>query len=121
MNTHLAEHFRSLAASIGKTNPRMVVFPFSPHAVPVPGGTGWHGSAALAVRHRPSFLTLPPCSPELNPLEHVWHCLQANGLAISVFGSHKTSVNACCTAWNRFANDPETATSLTPRPWAQVT
>ena len=59
-------------------------------------------------------------SPELNPVENVWAYLRANWLAISVFDSYDAIVDACCTAWNRFANDPNTITSITTRSWAQV-
>ena len=46
--------------------------------------------------------------------------LRANWLAISVFDSYDAIVDACCTAWNRFANDPNTVTSITTISWAQV-
>ena len=120
MNAHLAEISRSVAAFVGKTIPRMVLFPSSPHAVLVLDGAGWHGSAALVVPDNLSLLTLPPYSPELNPVENVWHYLRANWLAISVFDSYDAILDACCTAWNRFANDPKTVTSITERSWAQV-
>ena len=106
MNAHLAEISRSVAPGA--------------HAVLVLDGAGWHGSAALVVPDNLSLLTLPPYSPELNPVENVWHYLRANWLAISVFDSYDAILNACCTAWNRFANDPKTVTSITERSWAQV-
>lgn len=40
--------------------------------------------------------------------------------AITVFDGYDAIVDACCTAWNFFANDPETVTSITSRSWAQV-
>jgi transposase len=106
MNAHLAEISRSVAPGA--------------HAVLVLDGAGWHGSAALVVPDNLSLLTLPPYSPELNPVENVWHYLRANWLAISVFDSYDAILDACCTAWNRFANDPKTVTSITERSWAQV-
>ena len=42
-------------------------------------------------------------SPELNPVENVWQYLRANWLAISVFETCEAFVEACGTAWNRFA------------------
>jgi len=108
MNAHLAEISRSVAPGAHA------------HAVLVLDGAGWHGSAALVVPDNLSLLTLPPYSPELNPVENVWHYLRANWLAISVFDSYDAILDACCTAWNRFANDPKTVTSITERSWAQV-
>jgi transposase len=77
-------------------------------------------SAALIVADNLSLLTLPPDSPELNPVENVWYYLRANWLAIRVFDSCDAILDACCTAWNHFANNPKTVTSITERPWAQV-
>ena len=67
-----------------------------------------------------SLLTLPPDSPELNPVENVWAYLRANKLAISVLDSYDDIVDACCKAWNFFANDPKAIASITSRSWAQV-
>ena len=50
-----------------------------------------------------SLVLLPPYSPELNPVENVWQYLRANWLAISVFDDYDAIVDACCAAWNRFA------------------
>ena len=87
------------------------------HAVRVLDGAGWHRSKTLAV---PDNVSLPPYSPELNPVENVWQFLRANWLAISVFDDYAAIVDACCLAWNRFADDPKTVTSITDRQWAQV-
>ena len=106
MNAHLAEIARNVTPGA--------------HAVLILDGAGWHGSAALEVPDNLSLLTLPPYSPELNPVENVWAYLRANKLAISVFESYDEIVDACCKAWNFFANDPVAIASITSRTWAQV-
>ena len=106
MSAHLAEISRSVAPGA--------------HGLLILDGAGWHGSNDLVIPDNLSLLTLPPYSPELNPVENVWQYLRANWLAISVFDSYDTIVDACCSAWNRFANDPVTVTSITTRSWAQV-
>jgi len=106
MNAHLAEISRSVTPGA--------------HAVLVLDGAGWHGSAALVIPDNLSLLTLPPYSPELNPVENVWQYLRANWLAISVFEDYDAILDACCAAWNHFANDPAIITSITARSWAQV-
>ena len=63
---------------------------------------------------------LPPYSPELNPVENVWQYLRANRLAISVFDDYDAIVDACCAAWNRFADQPELISSIASREWATV-
>jgi hypothetical protein len=90
------------------------------HAVLILNGAGWHGANALVIPRNLSLLTLPPYSPELNPVENICQYLRANWLAISLFDSYDAIVDACCAAWNRFAGDPETVTSITSRAWAQV-
>ena len=61
----------------------------------------------------------PPYSL-LNPVENVWAYLRANKLAITVFDTYDDIVDACCNAWNFFANDPEAIASITSRVWAEV-
>ena len=106
MNAHLAEIARMVAPGA--------------HAVRVLDGAGWHSSKTLVVPDNISLLSLPPYSPELNPVENVWQFLRANWLAISVVDDYAAIVDACCLAWNRFADDPKTVTSITDRQWAQV-
>jgi transposase len=105
-NDHLAEIARSVAPGA--------------HAVLVLARSGWHGGQALAVPDTISLLVLPPCSPELNPLENVWPSLPANWLAISVFDDYEAIVDACCWTWNRFADRPVIVSSTTSRQWAEV-
>lgn len=35
-------------------------------------GAGWHKSQTMAIPENLHLLNLPPYSPELNPVEHVW-------------------------------------------------
>ncbi len=67
-----------------------------------------------------TLLPLPPYTPELNPIENVWAYLRANRLAISVFENYDDIVARCCEAWNFFANDIETARSVTARDYAKA-
>ena len=106
MNAHLAEIARTVAPGA--------------HAVLELDGAGGHGGKGLVVPDTISLLTLPPYAPELNPVENVWQFLRSNGLAISVFDRYDAIVAACCDAWNHFADDPATVTSITSRPWAAV-
>jgi len=73
MTAHLAEIARTVAPGA--------------HALLILDGSGWHGSTGLAVPDNLSLLTLPPYSPELNPVENVWAYLRANELAITVFNT----------------------------------
>ena len=66
------------------------------------------------------LLTLPPYSPDLNPVENVWACLRANKLAITFFDTYDDIVDTCCNALNFFANNPMAIASITSRTWAEV-
>ena len=44
----------------------------SDHLAMILDGTGWLSSHALKVHENIKLLPLPPCAPELNPVEHLW-------------------------------------------------
>src|SRR5471030_2409779 len=50
-------------------------------------GAGWHQSASLKLAHNLRLLTLPPYSPELNPVEHLWDDLREKSFHNRVFDS----------------------------------
>jgi transposase len=55
------------------------------HAVVVCDGAGWHQRRQqMAVPANVSLLSLPPYSPELNPMENVWDYLRQNKLCAQV-------------------------------------
>ena len=39
---------------------------------------GWHRTQGLVVPSNITLLELPPYSPELNPVERVWHYLRSH-------------------------------------------
>ena len=90
------------------------------HAVLLLDRAGWHIARDLVWPKNLTPILLPSRSPELNPVENVWAYLRANKLAITVFNTYDDIVDACCNAWNFFANDPAAITSITSRTWAQV-
>ena len=90
------------------------------HAILVVDGAGWHSSRDLVVPANITLLTLPPYSPELNPVENIWQFLRQNHLANRVFESYDAIVGACCEAWNALIEIPERVASITSRDWAKV-
>ncbi len=104
MNHHLAEIASQLGADA--------------HALVVLDGAGWHKSHTLLTPDNITLLTLPPYSPELNPVERIWHYLRSHWLANSVFGNLAEIMDACETAWNRFAAEPGLIRSLCAVAWA---
>ena len=112
MNHHLSEISSQVAANA--------------HAVVILDGAGWHRSQALVVPGNITLLELPPpvqargrlYRPELNPVERIWHYLRSHWLANSVFPSLADIMDACETAWNRFAADHALIRSLCAVAWA---
>jgi len=88
------------------------------HAGVILDGAGWHRSQGLVVPGNITLLTLPPCSPELNPVERMWHYRRSHWLANSVFRSLADIMDAYETAWNRFAADHALIRSLCAVAWA---
>lgn len=59
-------------------------------------GAGWHRAAGLQVPPSMELLTLPPYSPELNPVEHLWDHLRENYLGNRTFSSLDEVVKCAC-------------------------
>ena len=104
MNHHLIEISSQVAADA--------------HAVVILDRAGWHRSQGLVVPGNITLLELPPYSPELNPVERIWHYLRSHWLANSVFPSLADVMDACEMAWNRFATNHGLIRSLCAVAWA---
>ena len=65
-----------------------------------------------------TLLALPPYSPELNPVERIWHYLRSHWLANSVFHTLADIMDACEMACNRFATNTGLVRSLCAVAWA---
>jgi len=91
------------------------------HAALILDGAGWHQSGGtLQVPDNITLLTLPPYSPELNPMENVWEFLRGNKLCNLVWNSYDAIVDACRTAWDFLIKDPDRIRSIGSRDWACV-
>ena len=54
--------------------------PAGVHAVLIWDGAGFHTGEDVVVPSNVSLIQLPPYSPELNPVENLWHYLRASSL-----------------------------------------
>jgi transposase len=52
--------------------------PAGVHAVLIWDGAGFHSGKGLVVPVNVSLIRLPPYSPELNPVENLWHYLRSH-------------------------------------------
>lgn len=91
------------------------------HAVLICDGAGWHQTGGrLRVPDNITLLSLPPYSPELNPMENVWHYLRENILCSRIWDTYDDIVDACSTAWRFLIDDPNRIRSIGNRKWACV-
>ena len=104
MSLHLAEISQTVAPDA--------------HAVLIMDQAGWHTSTKLQVPGNITIVTLPPRSPELNPVENIWQFMRDNWLSNRVFTSHDDIVEHCCDAWNRLIDQPWKIMSIGMRDWA---
>jgi hypothetical protein len=91
------------------------------HAILVCDGAGWHQRGGkLRVPDNITLLSLPPYSPELNPMENVWDYLRQNKLCALVWNTYDDILDACQNAWRFLINDPDRIRSIGSRDWACV-
>lgn len=90
------------------------------HAVLLLDRAAWHTTRNLAVPGNITPIFLPPCSPELNPVENIWQYLRSNWLSNRVFDSYEEIIVAACDAWNKLVALPDVITSIGLRDWAHV-
>ena len=90
------------------------------HAAIVMDQAAWHTTQKLTAFENLTLIFLPPASPELNPIEQVWRQLREDSLANRCFTDYDDIVNACCNAWNAFAENISLVKSLCHRHWALI-
>jgi transposase len=78
---------------------------------------GWHTAKDIAVPANVGLIHLPPCSPELNPVERVWPYLRERFLSHRLFADLDAILDGCADAWNRLVAEPGRIASLTDYPY----
>ena len=107
----MSEHLKVISAAIAP----------GAHAIVVCDGAGWHQRGGkLKVPDNMTLLSLPPYSPELNPMENVWDYLRGNKLSHRVWDTYEAIVDACVDAWNFLTRDKQRIRSIAARKWACV-
>jgi len=89
----------------------------SAHAIILVDQAGWHTTPQLEIPDNITLLSLPPRSPELNPVENVWQYLRDNWLSNHVFETYDDIVDHCCNAWNKLMQQPCRIRSIGIRKW----
>jgi transposase len=93
MNAFLAQFARELPADA--------------HAVMVLDRAGWHTAKDLRVPPNVTLVHLPPKSPELNPVENLWHYLRSHHWSNRLYPTWKDLKSAAVDAWRRVCLAPD--------------
>jgi transposase len=80
-------------------------------------GAGWHTSNELRAPANMRLLFLPPYSPELNPVEHLWDELREKHFHNRVFDSLDAVEDHLVASLHDFELDQPGIHSLTAWPW----
>ena len=90
------------------------------HAVIVVDQAGWHTTKKLVLPKNITLISLPPASPELNPMEQVWRQLRQEALANRCYKNEEEIVSVCCDAWNGFDEKEGAMKKLCSRSWIDL-
>lgn len=82
---------------------------------------GWHRSTDLKIPENIRLMHLPPYSPELNPVEHIWDYIRENDLFNVAFSSMDQLEDTLCDALISLEEQPELVRSMTNFPYLRVT
>jgi transposase len=87
------------------------------HAVLLWDNAPFHVAKGLAVPANVSLIGLLPYSPELNPVENLWHYLRAHHWSNRVYADYDALQEAAMEAWCKVCLDPEKIRSVCAAPY----
>ena len=93
MNVYLEQFSRELTAGV--------------HALLLWDQAGFHTSRRLKIPANVSLVCLPAYSPELNPVENLWHYLRSHYWSNRVYAGYEDLCGAAIQAWQKAALDAE--------------
>jgi transposase len=80
---------------------------------------GYHTSGLLKVPANITLVPLPPRSPELNPIENLWHYLRSHHWSNRSYKNYDALREAACDAWQKSCLDPELMKTVCAAPWLE--
>ena len=81
--------------------------PADEQAVMIWDGAGFHVAKELRVPENVTLVKLPPYSPELNPIENLWHYLKSHFWSNRAYDDYDALEQAAVDAWEQAVLDPE--------------
>ena len=89
------------------------------HVVMVWDQAGFHTSKKLKVPENVTIVPLPPYSPELNPVENLWHYLRSHYWANRIYADYDALRYAAVDAWQKAALNPDIIQSVCRAPYTE--
>ncbi len=80
-------------------------------------GAGFHTSKKLRVPDNITVIQLPPYSPELNPMENLWHYLKSHYWSNRAYADYEELEEAAIDAWRTAVLDPELMKTVCNAPY----
>jgi transposase len=87
------------------------------HAVLLGDNAGYHTGGGLVVPENVSLIGLLPSSPELNPVEHLWHYLRSHHWSHRVYADYEALRDAATESWRAVCLDPGKIRSICAAPY----
>ena len=82
-------------------------------------GAGYHTGAGLEVPANISVIRLPPYSPELNPVENLWHYLRSHYWSLRVYRDYNALEAEAARGLCAVCQDAERVKSICAAPYVQ--
>ena len=95
--------------------------PAEEHGVMVWDGAGFHTSKQLKVPDHVTLVQLPAYSPELNPIENLWHYLKRHFWSNRAYQDYDALEEAAMAAWQRAVLDTELMKTVCAAPYLKRT
>jgi len=89
------------------------------HVVMLWDQAGFHTSKALTLPVNVTVVPLPAYSPELNPVENLWHYLRSHHWSNRIYADYDALRLAAVDAWQKSALDPTIIQSVCRAPYAE--
>ena len=89
-------------------------------AIVVMDQAAWHTTSKIKCFDNVIPLSLPPYSPELNPVEQLWQHLKQRYLSNRAFKDYDEIVDKCCDAWNDILSEDGFIRNLCNRDWIEL-
>jgi len=87
------------------------------HAVLIWDQAGYHTAKALQVPSNVSLIPLPPYSPELNPIENLWHYLRSHYWSNRCHQDYEDLIQAATHAWRHACLDADLMKTVCAAPY----